>query len=442
MTRYSIHGEIGGTIVFYHRRPHRFTESELRLGAALGNLAAAALGTAELYERQVELRSEAEHLQRRAAFLSEAGAVLGSSLDYEATLARVAQAAVPTLADWCTVDVLEESGRLRSVALAHQNPAKVEFAREFRRKYPQRETDPSLIALKTGQSILVEEIPEEMLVRGARSDEHLLDLRALGLTSFINVPLVAAGRSLGTLTFVSAESRHRYTKADLQFAEQLGARAATAIDYARLHADVLKSEQRTAFLLHLDDGLRLLSNPDDITRTAAQFLGEHLGVNRCAYADVEEDEDTFNLTGDYNREVPSIVGRYTFTQFGPECLRLMRSGQHYIVADSESDPRTAEVRESYRLTLIRSVICVSILKQGHFVAAMAVHQKTPREWRTEELELVQQVASRCWESIERARVARELLGSQARLRAIYDGTYEYIGLLTPDGILTEAIERP
>jgi PAS domain S-box-containing protein len=434
----SIHGELGGTIVFYHRKPHRFAESELRLGAALGNLAAAALGTAELYSRQVELRSEAERLERRASFLAEAGAVLGSSLDYEATLARVAEAAVPILADWCTVDLLDESGRLRSVALAHQNPAKVEFAREFRRKYEQRDTDVSFTALRTGQPVLFEEIIDEMLVQGARSDEHLRDLRALELRSFIIVPLVAGGRALGTLTFVSAESRHRYTAADLQFAEQLGARAATAIDNARLHADVLKSEQRTAFLLHLDDSIRPLSDPDDITRTAARILGEHLGVNRCAYANVEADEDTFNLTGDYNRDVPSIVGRYTFTQFGAECLRLMRAGQPYSVTDSETDPRTDHVRESYRLTLIRSVICVSILKQGQFVAAMAVHQMTPREWRKDEVELVQQVASRCWESIERSRVSRELHDSQARLRAIYDGTYEYIGLLTPNGILTEA----
>ncbi|MEO6758864.1 MAG: PAS domain S-box protein [Saprospiraceae bacterium] len=200
---------------------------------------------------------------------------------------------------------------------------------------------------------------------------------------------------------------------------------------------VLDREQRVAFLLLLDDHLRLLSDAEEITQTAAKLLGGHLRVNRCAYADVETDEDTFNLTGDFNSDVPSIVGRYTFAQFGAECLRLMRIGDPYIVTDSEVDARTALVRESYRLTLIRSVICVSVLKQGRFVAAMAVHQKTVRQWRTEEVELVQQVASRCWESIERARVGRELRDSQARLRAIYDGTYEYIGLLTPDGILTE-----
>jgi hypothetical protein len=84
---------------------------------------------------------------------------------------------------------------------------------------------------------------------------------------------------------------------------------------------------RNAFLVRLDDVTRLLNDPHEITQAAAQLLGEHLNVNRCAYADVEADQDMFNLTGDYNRGVPSIVGRYTFTQFGTECLRLMRAGK-------------------------------------------------------------------------------------------------------------------
>jgi signal transduction histidine kinase/ActR/RegA family two-component response regulator len=175
-------------------------------------------------------------------------------------------------------------------------------------------------------------------------------------------------------------------------------------------------DERNRFLVELDDATRPLERPDDITQAAARLLGLHLKVNRCAYADVEADEDTFNLTGDFNDGVPSIVGRYTFTQFGTECLRLMRAGEPYVVTDSEIDPRVNEVRESYRMTRIRSVICVPLTKSARFVAAMAVHQITPRTWTTQEVELVQRVASRCWESIERTRVTRELRESEHRLR--------------------------
>jgi PAS domain S-box-containing protein len=177
-----------------------------------------------------------------------------------------------------------------------------------------------------------------------------------------------------------------------------------------------KQSERDAFLVQLDDATRPLVDPLEITNTAARLLGEHLNVNRCAYADVEPDEDTFNLMGDYNRGVVSIVGRYSFTQFGAECLRLMRAGQTYVVVDSETDPRAASVLDSYRLTRIRSVICVPLLKAGRFVAAMAAHQTTPRDWRQEEVELVRAVASRCWESIERAQVSRALQASERRLR--------------------------
>jgi PAS domain S-box-containing protein len=195
-------------------------------------------------------------------------------------------------------------------------------------------------------------------------------------------------------------------------------------------------ERRDAFLVRLDDTTRPLTDPYEITQTAARLLGEHLDVNRCAYADVEADEDTFNLTGDYNFNVPSIVGRYTFTQFGAECLRLMREGRPYIVEDSETDPRIdSAVLESYRLTLIRSVICVSLLKAGKFVAAMAVHQATPRQWRNDEVELVQLVANRCWESIERVHVTREVREREQRFRFLAECIPQMVWTATPDGMI-------
>jgi signal transduction histidine kinase/ActR/RegA family two-component response regulator len=175
-------------------------------------------------------------------------------------------------------------------------------------------------------------------------------------------------------------------------------------------------------LVRMDDAVRPLVKSEDITFTAARMLGQHLNVNRCAYAFVEDDADTFILTGNYTSGVESIVGRYRFRQFGAECLRLMRAGEPYVVEDSASDARIdADDRKAYELTAIRSVICVPILKSGRFVAAMAIHMQTARSWSPSDVALVQQVASRCWESIERARVEREreslLEAAQAANRA-------------------------
>ena len=202
-----------------------------------------------------------------------------------------------------------------------------------------------------------------------------------------------------------------------------------------------RTQDRDRLLVALDDATRPLTQSDEITNTSARMLGEFLGVNRCAYADVEEDGNTFNLTGDYNHGVASIVGRYRFEDFGEECLRLMRAGQPFVVRDSETDPRTEQVRTAYRATEIRSVVCVPMLKAGVFVAAMAVHQTTPREWLPSEVELVQTVASRCWESIERTRVMRVLARSEHQLRlAVETGRLGVWELSLPARVLSCSVQ--
>lgn len=192
--------------------------------------------------------------------------------------------------------------------------------------------------------------------------------------------------------------------------------------------------RRDRFLVDLDDAVRPLSDAEEITFTAASALGRHLGVHRCAYATVEADENTFLLTGNYTDGVHSIVGRYTFRQFGEECLRLMRAGLPYVVTDSESDVRVTDADQpAYVMTSIRAVICVPIMKQGIFTAAMAVHSALPRRWTADEVEIVQQVASRCWESIERARLTQSLRESENLFRVLANSIPNLTWMATPDG---------
>ncbi|MBI2772173.1 MAG: response regulator [Burkholderiales bacterium] len=179
---------------------------------------------------------------------------------------------------------------------------------------------------------------------------------------------------------------------------------------------VAESERRLRFLDELAQATRLVGEPGDIMQATARLLGEHLGVNRCAYAQVEEDENHFDLIGDYNNGVPSIVGRYAFSDFGAEVLRLMRAGLPYVNPDVDTDPQTAGTDlAAYRLTRIQAVICVPLHKKGRFVAAMAVHQAVPRAWTPEEIALVREVVARCWESLDRIRGERVLAEAHQRL---------------------------
>jgi PAS domain S-box-containing protein len=199
--------------------------------------------------------------------------------------------------------------------------------------------------------------------------------------------------------------------------EAFAARIQATLNGARIRA---RRNARYRLLQQIDDTFRHLDDPGDIALAAARLLGRHLRVNRCAFADVEPDEDTFNLTGDYNAGVPTMVGRYRFGQFGAACLAAMRQGEPYVVENAETDERTAGVRDSYEASGIRAVICVPVLKDGRFVAAMAVHVVTPRRWRTDEVSLLVAVAERCWESIERGRIARTLLAKEARYRTLVE----------------------
>lgn len=188
--------------------------------------------------------------------------------------------------------------------------------------------------------------------------------------------------------------------------------AGTTRDVTERH----QMENRNRFILDIDEAVRPLETPEEITHTLARLLGEYLDADRCDYAEVEPDEDHFYVAGDYTKgDTPSIVGRYRMADFGAEVLRRMRVNKLYVVDDVDHDPQiTAEDLAAYRQMGIQAVICVPLHKNGRYAACMAVHQRTSRRWTPEEIELVGYVANRFWEAIERARVLKSLNESLVR----------------------------
>lgn len=179
-----------------------------------------------------DVSREKSELARRD-FLGQAGQVLVESLDLDVTLHAIAQLAVPTIADWCAVDVLDtNTGAVRQAAVAHVDPAKLEFARRLRELYPPDPAEPHGVpgVIRSGKSELYREIPPELLDGAATDAEHLRLIRALSLRSAMVVPLKVRGKAFGALTFVYAESANRYNTDDLAFAEDFAARAGMAIE--------------------------------------------------------------------------------------------------------------------------------------------------------------------------------------------------------------------
>ncbi|MDT7542061.1 MAG: hypothetical protein QOE33_1965 [Acidobacteriota bacterium] len=254
-----IHGKTSGTLTFYYRQPHKFEETELRVATALANLAGSAISSAELYEEQSGLRAAAQGAEQRSNFLAEAGRILSSSLDYQLTLARVARLAVPGLADWCAVDLLEDNGSLKRLAVTHVDPAKVAWAHEMQERYPPDPDAPTGVhnVLRTGKSELYPHITDEMLAHGAKDEEHLSILREMGLSAVMIVPLAAHGRVLGAITFVAAGAARGFGAEDLALAEALSHRAAFAIDNARLYREAQEANRlKDEFLATVSHELR------------------------------------------------------------------------------------------------------------------------------------------------------------------------------------------
>ena len=207
--------------------------------------------------RRVRAANEAAERARQLTFLADASAELASSLDYRSTLAKVASLCVPVLADWCAVDIVERD-TLTTLAVAHADPAKVAWAWELQRRYPPDPNAPTGAAnvIRTGASEIYPEITDEMLVAGSRDEEHLRLARELRLRSAVVVPLKMHDRTLGAITLIRAESDRHYGVADLAIAEDLGRRAAMAIDNAQLHSmtrDVARQLQLAVLPDRLDD---------------------------------------------------------------------------------------------------------------------------------------------------------------------------------------------
>ena len=213
-----------GVLGAHTRKRRTFTGDDVNFLKAVANVLAAAI--------------ERERAEEKQRFLADIGALLSSSLDYRATLASVARLAVPTLADWCAVDILED-GSVERLAVEHSDPEKIVLAMKLQERYPQ---DPESLGgvygvLRTGLPEFYPEVTDEMLEAAARDEEHLALLRELGFTSAIVVPMIARGKTLGAVSLVSAESGREYDEADLDLANELALRAALAVDNARLYEE-------------------------------------------------------------------------------------------------------------------------------------------------------------------------------------------------------------
>lgn len=223
-----------GALVAGFPAPRDFSLDDKAYLTALAAQCAAALGRAELYEQREQARLAAETARARLAFLAEASAALAASLNYEDTLARLAELAVPRLADWCALYLVQD-GRAQMAGLAHPDPKLAAIARAMLARRPIRLDSPIGIGavLRTGLRQVHHPITEELRAVIAQDSEHAAQLRQLDMHAAAILPLVVRGRVIGAL-FLAVHTGRDFDEETVTLGEELAARAGTAIDNARL----------------------------------------------------------------------------------------------------------------------------------------------------------------------------------------------------------------
>jgi PAS domain S-box-containing protein len=328
-------------------------------------------------------------------FLADAASILASSLDYEETLARVVRLAVPHIADWCSVDLVADDGTIQQVALAHADPDKVELARKLREDYP---ADPDSergvrAVIRSGRPELMTDIPSELIETAARDDAQLELLRALRLRSYLCVPLVWEGQTLGAVTFIGAESGRRYAESDLAFAQDVADRAAAAIQRARLFRDA----DRFRRMLDAIADATMTIDPASLRLTYAnQGAAQQLGYSR----DELHGMSAVDLTSDIDE---------------PGFRRLLGP-----LVDGRTEART--VTQTYRAKDGR-LVPVEVLLQ---------HVETPGE-RGRVVAIARDVSDRVEAQARLQRLAESEHARAAELNAVLRGLGEGVIVCTPEG---------
>ncbi|THC44569.1 ATP-binding protein [Massilia sp. Mn16-1_5] len=187
--------------------------------------------------------------------------------------------------------------------------------------------------------------------------------------------------------------------------------AATGVDVTERR----RVTQRLRLLDEIGEATRIALDPRAIMAEATRLLGEHLGVTRVAYADLEPDNDRFTIRYDWRVEgVMSTVGTYSLDLFGSRATSNLRVGRTLLVSDVDRELAAADGADMFNAIGIKAIICCPLVKDGRLVAMMAVHQREPRAWSEDEVALVEAVVERCWAHIERVRGAEALREADRR----------------------------
>jgi signal transduction histidine kinase len=372
-------------------------------------------------------RRDLELAQQHARFLVDASAALSESLDYARTLRRVAELAVPHIADWCTVSAIDEHGVLRRLAVVHRDPARAPLVEEYERRFPpmQHRAGELAAALASDRALLRERVTDAELIEAAQSPDHLRIMRGLGCASCIIAPMIARGEPMGIVSLMRSDPGRPYTAADVAVAEELSHRAALAVDNARLYRGARRREQTMRFFA---DASAVLSSSLDYEAAfdkLAQLVVPTF-ADWCAI-DVTEGDGLRQVTVAHANPAKVELARELRQRYPPDprapqgVFQVIRTGKSELYADIPPEllARSARDEEHLRAALalgLRSALVVPLAGRGAPIGALTlVWAESDHRYGEDDLRVMEELGRRAGFALENARLYGETQ-SAVRLR--------------------------
>ncbi len=181
------------------------------------------------------------------------------------------------------------------------------------------------------------------------------------------------------------------------------------------------AQERQAFLLQLSDRLRVLDKPEAVLLAAAQALGQHLGVSRVGFGQVQPDDATVTFQSGYVKSAAPLHGSFLLLHFGADNIARMRLGRTVVCHDTATDTSNHPANHptnhpaNWQALAVQSFVAVPLLRAGRLSGALVVNCSASRQWLPGEVALMEDVAARAWDALERAWAESALRISEQRL---------------------------
>jgi PAS domain S-box-containing protein len=385
--------------------------------------------------------SDRKRTEQAQQYLIEASRILSSSLDYQTILTNLAHLAVPQLADWSTVHLIEDNGSVQPLATAHVNPDKIVWAKQINEKYPFDPNAASGVAnvLRTGQSEFYPDIPDHLLVKTARDAEHLRILREVGFSSAIIVPMLVRGRTLGAISFIAAESGRRYDLADLALAEELAHRAALAVENARLYQQAQQARQkaeqaaeRTARLQAVTAAFSEALTPNQVAEVVVNQGIAALGITTGFVALLTDNDTSLEIVQSVGLPQELIESWRRFPITAPVPLaELVRTRQPIFLESVEAFTTQYPILAHAPMSTGNNAFaCIPVMVEGQILGGISFSFAEARAFNADDRAFMLTLGYLCGQAIVRARLYEAEQGARRDAEAANRIKDEFLAVLS------------